>query len=141
MESREEGKFIFVKLEQDEDFFEKIKEVVKEHAIESASIINGIGMLKEVTLAYWNGKEYVKNYFEGPLELTSLQGNISKDEEGNVIVHVHVNLACKEKNIIGGHLISGKVNVVNEITILRFNFLKLKRKFDEKLNLKAIYIE
>lgn len=130
MKYRKENNLIFLKLEQDEMVFEKLKELCEREHIESAIVLNGIGMLKEFKLGYFNGKDYVKKEVKEAQELVSMQGNIVKDESGEWVFHLHVSLGNVENEIIGGHFFNGKVNIANEITILVTN-IKAKRKISE----------
>ena len=57
--------------------------------IDSAVVVCGIGMLRELELGYWNGAEYEKHRIEQPVELVSLQGTIAQ-MDGERVVHLHV---------------------------------------------------
>lgn len=139
MQYRRENELIFLKLEQDEIVFEKLKELCEKENINSAIVLNGIGMLKEFKLGYFNGKEYSKKVFEEPQELVSMQGNIVKEENGEWIFHLHVTLAGKDQKTAAGHFFNGKVNIANEIAIL-VTGIKAVRKL-EKSGLKGLGFE
>ena len=119
---------LMVKLEDGENVLEKLKAVVKESGWSSGVILNGVGMLREIKLGYFDGKGYVVDEFEGPMELVSMQGNISSDDKGDIILHVHVGLADRSKNMHGGHLLDGIVNNVNEILVMKLERVKLRRR-------------
>lgn len=105
-----------------------IEKLAEKHGIQSAVIVSGIGMLKDAVIGYFNGKEYVREKLKEPAELVSMQGNIGRDAEGNVICHIHVALATSSHSLVGGHLLGGEVNVVNEIFIQRLENIKILRK-------------
>ena len=105
-----------------------IEKLAEKHGIQSAVIVSGIGMLKDAIVGYFNGKEYIKEELKEPAELVSMQGNIGRDAEGNVICHIHVALATSSHSLVGGHLLGGEVNVVNEIFIQRLENIKVLRK-------------
>jgi len=69
----------------------------------------------------------------------SLTGNISK-QDGDYILHLHVVLGNEEKNTVGGHLIEGKVEVTNEIVLLKTD-MNIKRKIEEKTGLKGMFVQ
>jgi len=125
-----EGKGILgVRLQDGEDLLDSIKTVCKNYKIESGIILNGIGMLREVKISYWNGKEYLTELVKDPVELVSLQGNIGTTEnDGDPIIHVHVALAMKDHKMIGGHLSGGKINNTGEVFIQKLENILLIRK-------------
>jgi len=90
--------------------------------------MSGIGMLKNAVVGYFNGKEYIKEKVEGAAELVSMQGNIGRDGKGDVICHIHVALAISDHRLIGGHLLEGEVNVVNEIALRKLEDIKILRE-------------
>ena len=140
MQSKEEGNLVFVRLFPNEDIYQCLREVCRRHNIETAVVLSGIGQLKDFKLGYFKEKgNYTPQRFEKPHELLSLTGNISKqDEEYNF--HLHAVLGNEEKNAVGGHLIEGKVEVTNEIILLKTN-LKFKRKVNESTGLKEMFLE
>ena len=135
----EDGK-IMVKLEDGENVLEKLKVIVKESGLSSGVILHGVGMLRKVKLGYFDGKGYVVDEFEGPMELVSMQGNISSDDKGDIIFHIHVGLADRSKSMHGGHLLNGIVNNVNEILIMKFERVKMRR-LSEKTGLMELFLE
>jgi len=120
-----EGNFIVAKFVEGE-IIQNLRNLAKQHNIKSAIIINGIGMLENAVIGYFNGKEYLKMKIEEPAELVSLQGNIGIHED-EPMIHAHVALACKDHAIKGGHLFEGKVKVVNEIVLYVLEKLQIKR--------------
>lgn len=135
-----EDDLIVVKLRDGEDFFESLKEKVRKYEIRSGLVLSGIGMLRELALGYFVSKgKYDEVNVADPVELTSMQGNIAMAEEDTVF-HVHVTGATGEGKVVGGHLISAKVNVVNEIVILKLNRIRLRRELNEKTGLLEIVI-
>jgi len=68
-----------------------------------------------------------------------MQGNIGRDEDNEIVVHLHLSLADKSNSVIGGHLIKGEVQYTNEIVVIKLDQVKLKRKLEESSGLKGIY--
>jgi len=61
---------------------EDLVEILRGLESEAALIVAGIGMLRDVTLGYWNNSEYESHAYPGPAELLSLQGNVGINEVG-----------------------------------------------------------
>ncbi len=114
------------------EIMENLQNLMKELDAEAAIIMNGVGMLEDATIGYFNGSEYITEKLEEAAELVSLQGNIGKSDEGYVI-HAHVALACSDHMLRGGHLIGGRVKVVNEISLYILDTIKIKRVKKGKL--------
>ena len=106
---------------------------MRELNAESVAILNGIGMLENVIIGYFDGEEYVEEKIYEPVELVSLQGNIGKSGDNDYIVHAHVGLACKDHILKGGHLLDGDVKVVNEIILYIFDKIRITRVKKGKL--------
>lgn len=97
---------------------------------DSALILTGIGMVREVELGYWNGKEYEIHAHPAPAELISLQGNLAMDEMGVQIVHAHVSLSKQDGSVHGGHLIRATVHKTVEMALLQLEAIALERKLE-----------
>lgn len=136
MEFKTEANFILVKLEDGEDLLDELENVARQANLLAGMIISGIGMLRNLELGYFNGKNYIRRKFKGPMELVALHGTIA---EGGI--HLHCGLADKENKLYGGHLFKAQVSVANEILILKLESIKLKRGFDKKLGLKVLKVE
>jgi len=81
---------------------------------DSALVVCGIGMLREIELGYWNGDRYEKRRYESPVELVSLQGTIARLGDGRA-AHVHACVAARDGTTMGGHLFAGTVHNTAEI--------------------------
>lgn len=140
MQSKEKDNMIFMRLFPDEDMQEKLKEACRLYDIKTAVVLSGLGQLKKIRLGYFKGKNnYTPKNFDMPHELLSLTGNICK-QDGDYILHLHAVLGDEKKNTVGGHLIEGKVEITNEIVLLKTD-IDIKRKFEEKTGLKGMFIE
>ena len=140
MQSKEDGDIIFIRLFPDEDLKEKLKEVCRLYNVKTAVVISGLGQLKKIKLGYFNEKSnYNSENFDAPHELLSLTGNICR-QEGDYILHLHVVIGNEKKNTLGGHLIEGKVEVTNEVVLLKTD-MNIKRKIEENTGLKGMFIQ
>ena len=140
MQAKKEGNLLFVKLEHNEPFFETLKKALEQSGVTSGVIVSGVGMLTNFKLGYYSGGKYHVDEFNEPMELTSMLGNVAKAND-ELVLHVHVTLANKEKKVFGGHLIDATVWNVNEILIVVLDEIKLKRKRNEATGLLELYLE
>ena len=140
MQNKEENGLIFIRLFSGEDIYHELRKVCQKYKVETAVVLCGIGQLKQFELGYFKEKgNYTPQEFEKPHELLSLTGNIS-DQEGEYNFHLHAVLGNEERGVGGGHLIRGKVEVTNEIVLLKTN-LKIKRKLNENTGLQEMLLE
>jgi predicted DNA-binding protein with PD1-like motif len=140
MHTKEKDNLIIVRLFPGQDIFNQIQEACKKHGVETAIVIGGLGQLKQFELGYFKEKgNYCPQFFEEPHELLSLTGNISKqNDEYNF--HLHAVLGNENKQVIGGHLFKGVVEVTNEIVFLKTE-IKITRKVEDKTGLKGMFLE
>jgi predicted DNA-binding protein with PD1-like motif len=143
MQNGLDDKFIVIKLSNNEDLFDSLKIVIESNEIRSGIILSGIGMLKEFELGYFDPDGYKTRFFSEPHELVSMSGSIAyaKTDTSNLIPHIHCAIADREHQVWGGHLNKAKVNVVNEITILKLSELKLTRLKNDTTGLMELNIE
>lgn len=140
MQSKEKENTIIIRLFPDEDLHKKLKEVCKIYNVKNAVVISGLGQLKKFKLGFFKEKEnYNIEKFDDPHELLSLTGNICQQNE-DYELHLHAVLSNEKKNAIGGHLIEGKVEVTNEILLLK-TYFDITRKVEEKTGLKGMFLE
>jgi predicted DNA-binding protein with PD1-like motif len=137
MEFSQSGDLILVRLHQDEDLFEMLRKVGEACEIQTAVVLSGIGMLKQAELNFFvkNG-EYSAVLFPEPMELVSMTGNVIH-QDGDWHFHIHAVLARHTKEAVAGHLSKGKVNVTNEIVILKTG-VKAARRVDAATGLMAL---
>lgn len=117
---------ILSRLMPDEDLFTALKRIVRDYGIERGVILSAIGSLKNVV--FRNVKTNVEvtvkledtNQMEetGPFELLSLEGNIFPSEnDGDLMIHLHVMLGSPSGNVMGGHLFKATVFTTTELVI------------------------
>ncbi len=125
---RVDGEFLFIRMDDGEDFYETLYSILKKERISSGIVINAIGMLKDFEIGWFNVEkmEYEKEKISVPHELVSTNGNIS-DKDGEPFAHLHVALAGPARNIVGGHLFSATVCNTVEMFIKKLD-IELYRK-------------
>ncbi|MCX5797680.1 MAG: DUF296 domain-containing protein [Elusimicrobia bacterium] len=84
-----------------------------------AGFFTGVGAVSEAELGHFDpaSKEYHKETFSGAIEIISLSGNVSRIEDGSVLVHAHAALSLKDMSMRGGHLFRAVVMPTCEITL------------------------
>lgn len=140
MESREVDNLIIARLFPGENLQEKLKEICQKYKVKTAIVLSGIGQLKDFKLGYFKNRgDYVPEFFSKVHEMISLSGIISKQDK-DYEFHLHISLGDERKNVIGGHLIEGIVEVTNEIVLLKSDIL-VQRKREQTTGLKGLFLE
>lgn len=103
-------------LNDGERVVDTLKALCTANGIKSATVLSGIGMLRETEIGYWNGREYETAKIKEPVELLSMQGSIAVMPDG-ISPHLHVSFAIKDHSCKGGHLINATVHIINEISM------------------------
>lgn len=138
-QSKEKDNLIFVRLFPGEVLYDALKEVCRKHNVVTAVVLSGLGQMKEFTLGYFSSKgDYRPEEFTEPHELVVLTGNISKQGDDHNF-HLHAALGTSDKEIIGGHLMGGKIEITAEIVLLKSD-LMMQRRIDEKTGLSGLFL-
>ena len=126
-----------IRLEKGEEIIEALKKVCLTNKIMSGEV-RGIGAVRDAELAIYRPKEkkYKVRRIEKNCELLSLIGNITSYND-KPYIHIHVVLADKNFNCIGGHLESGIITATCELVLDIFHE-KIEREFNEEVNLKLM---
>jgi predicted DNA-binding protein with PD1-like motif len=97
----------------------------------SGSQLTAIGAFSDVVLAYfdWATREYQKIPVLEQVEVLTLAGDISSDENGKPKVHAHVVVGLRDGSTRGGHLMEAHVRPTLEV-ILTESPRHLQREFD-----------
>ena len=139
MKTVQENNLIFIRLFPNESVINCLLDACKKYQVQTAVVISGIGQLKDITLGYFKEKgNYTPETFSKPHELLNLSGNIIFNKD-TYLPHIHVVLGNEKKQVIGGHLIEGFVEVTNEIVLIRSS-AKLKRKNSVETGLNELII-
>ncbi len=140
MEYVESKDLIFIRLHQNDELFDRLREVCVACDVKVGVVVSGIGMLKQAELNFFKKQgEYSQVLFPEPLELVSLTGNIIL-QDGEYAFHLHAVLARSNKDAVAGHLSKGKVNVTNEIVILKSD-APLRRELDPATGLMSLSLK
>jgi hypothetical protein len=129
------GRTIFVRLEENEDLLNAVKEKAEQNSIR-AGFFFLIGTVKRAVLGFYKEGRYKEIKVPGPLEVVSCVGNLSLREDGELVAHAHIGVADEEGRIFGGHLLPGcPIDATGELVLIETPKAKLKRVLEKKLNL------
>lgn len=137
MQSEIEGNHIILKLDKGENVQDRIIEASEKYSVSSGTILWGVGMIRNLEIGYFNGKEYEKEVYPDALEVVSFHGSIASNEPR---LHIHVSAAQRNHGVIGGHMFSGDADPLLEVHIQKLDGIKLERKLNESSGLKELYV-
>lgn len=106
---------------------EKFPGALLDLGIKAGAILGGVGMLRDLVLAYWNGTEYVRESVPEPVELLSLQGNFGT-RDGEIVVHAHVVVGREGGSALGGHLMGATVHNTAEVIVAELPGVVMERR-------------
>lgn len=134
MEYKKFGSIYVLRMNKGEEIVETLKEFCIENGIK-LGWIKGIGLVNKATIGLFETKtkEYHSIDLNGDYEITSLLGNIST-MNGEVYLHLHINLADHEYKTYGGHLNSAVIGATGEFIIETINGT-VDRIFNEEIGL------
>ncbi len=89
------------------DAVQAISDFARSKGIRFAKV-SGIGAFEKVKLGYFDGSKYHYKSFDEPIEVASMEGNISIKED-DIYAHLHINIADKDFNSYAGHLFESEV--------------------------------
>ncbi|MDY0977684.1 PPC domain-containing DNA-binding protein [Massilia sp. CFBP9012] len=89
-----------IRLHPLDDLREAIASVLKEHGVEAAFVLSGIGSLGEARIRYAGVSE--ATLLRGDLEILTLSGSVAPSG-----VHLHMTVSDAQGKVIGGHVAPG----------------------------------
>jgi len=129
------GRTIFARLDENEDLLNAIKERAERNRVR-AGFFFVIGTVKKAVLGFYKNADYKPIQLSEPLEIVCCTGNVSLREDGELVVHAHIAVGNEDGHVFGGHVLPGCViGVTGELTLVETPNARLKRVFEEKLNL------
>lgn len=134
MEYKQIGNHFVMRVDPGEEILEKIGELCQREDIRVGSAV-GLGASDRAVVGLFDtvNKVYKKKELTGPMEITSLVGNIST-KDGETYLHFHVNLCDEEMRIRGGHMNACYVSATAEITVTKLEGT-VERRMDEGIGL------
>jgi predicted DNA-binding protein with PD1-like motif len=110
----------------------------KEQQLEGSDF-TAIGAFSRVVLGYFDvaRKTYKKIPVEEQVEVLTLLGNITREEDGEPKVHAHVVVGLADGTTRGGHLLEARVRPTLEL-VLTESPVELRRRFNPAAGLALI---
>lgn len=135
MDYKKFGDSIYVRLDKGDEILSGIMNVCKKEGILSATF-SGIGGCGDVTVATYIPElnDFTPHNKTGLLEMISINGNISADDNDEIFEHTHAMFSYLENGevkFIGGHLTCAVVSYTAEIEIKPVVNGVIGRKQDE----------
>lgn len=130
---------LYIRIDQGENVVEKILDVCEKENIQGG-YFQGIGACSRVVVSTYlaEKQEFTDHTISGMIEMISLMGNISSDDEGKQYQHSHgVFSYLKEDGemaVIAGHLKEAKIGYTGEI-VLTPSEEKIGRMFDPNIGI------
>lgn len=126
------GEKVIIRLDTGEEIVDSLRKICKELNIKCGTI-SGIGATNKAVLGllHLKTKKYQSQEFTGDHEIIPLSGNIST-MNGEIYLHLHINLCNTKHESFGGHLTSALVSATCEIIIDVID-LQTNRKYDDAL--------
>lgn len=111
------GRTYIFRLPKGKDLLESLAGFCHDNQVK-CGVVNVIGVVENATISVFDQakKKYDKKVIAEPLEIVSLTGNISI-QDNRPCVHAHVMLANKDYQVSGGHLLPGTKIFVAEAYI------------------------
>lgn len=134
MEYKKIGNHYVVRIDPGEEILAKITGLCRKENIRVGSAV-GLGAVNRVTVGLFDTekKVYRKKEFAGPMEITSLVGNIST-KDGETYLHFHITVCDEEMKVRGGHLNEAWVSATAEIMITALEGT-IERRMSEQIGL------
>lgn len=134
MKAKKIGNKFIVRIDKGEEIVETLKQFCEDNDIKLGSIL-GIGATNKVTVGLFDveTKKYHSKELVGNYEIAPLVGNIST-MNGQVYLHLHINLCDSEHRSFGGHLNSAIVSATFEAVIEVIDG-QIDREFSEEIGL------
>ena len=136
MQLKSEADRLIIKLSDGEALLLSLQKALTASNTKALSIDFGIGMLRDFTIGFFNGREYEKKTIAQPMELVALHGIVANDS-----AHLHCAVAGWDHTLLGGHLFEATVNVVNEIKATALDGIEIKRELDDKTGLMLLELD
>jgi len=140
MEYKKFGNKYVLRMDKDEEVVEMLKNFCEKEDIK-LGWLKGLGAVNEASIGLFEtkSKEYHTKDLKGDFEITSLLGNISR-MDGEVYLHLHVNLADEKYNTQGGHLSKAVISATGEFIIEEMDG-EVGREFNDEVGLNLYKFE
>ncbi len=135
MDYKKWGEYIYARFDKGDEVLDGILNICKKENILSA-VFSGIGGCGDVTVSTFipEKNDFVPHHKTGLLEMISVNGNISANDNDEIFEHTHAIFSYLENGdvkFLGGHLTRAVVSYTAEIEIRPVLNGVIRRKKDE----------
>lgn len=127
--------FYNLRLTPGQDLRRELQSQCEEHNLEAAAVVAAVGSLSRACLRFADAKAGA--VLMGPFEIVSLSGTLSKHG-----LHLHISLADKNGELVGGHLMEGcEIHTTCELVLLEQKSVRFRREKDPATGYLELKIE
>jgi len=139
MKIRKMNDTVLIRLDKGDEVVASVLEVCRTHGI-TAGYVTGLGAAAEARVALLDPAlgQYVDDTFTGPMEISSLVGNVGV-MDGEPYAHLHINLADTHLHVVGGHLKSAVISITGEL-FLRILDGEIDHAFNPQLGINQMIL-
>ena len=121
MEYRRFGDKYVLRVDKGEEVLESITKLCRLEDIKLGYAV-GLGATDHIVVGLFDtkAKVYKKTEIMGPMEITSLVGDIST-MNGETYLHFHINVCDENMNVRGGHMNACYISATGEITVIKID--------------------
>lgn len=127
-----------VRFDRGDKLITGLEQLARQEKIDGAWI-SGIGTASSATVGFYDfdKKDYEFKTFNQPLEIISLQGNLSW-ADNTPVLHLHGTFSGKDLAAFGGHVKEVTVSGTCELLVHRWYNEALQRRLDDESGLKLL---
>ena len=139
MKTKKMNDTILLRLDKGDEVVASVLEVCRANDI-TAGYVTGIGAASSARVALLDPAQaqYVDETFTGPMEISSLVGNVGV-MNGEPYAHLHINLADTRLQVVGGHLKSAVISITGEL-FLRILDGEIDHAFNPELGINQMIL-
>lgn len=141
MRYQQAGNAYFIRLERGEELIATLVDWCSHHQIHSG-FLYGLGGVTSAELGYYElaEKKYHWQKHDDVVEILSLQGTITKEDDDTARMHVHAALGTREMMVVGGHVKRLVVGGTAEIKLIPGD-VDIEREDDADVGLGLLDLE
>jgi len=131
---------ILVRLDKGDEVVPCLVRVLGAERVRGAVVLTGLGALDDTEFGYFDPvtKSYDRRVAKGSHELLSLSGIVAPGPDGAMLPHLHVTVAGRNHQALGGHLFSARVSVLAEFALRVVENPAMRREKEPEFGLNAL---
>lgn len=118
-----------LRLTEGEELHASIAKACQEYHCDSAVVLGGLGMVRNVTFGWFTGTEYLTETHDEIFELAALSGDVSYKDD-TLYPHLHMVVNRRDHSVLGGHCLRAVVDHNMEVFLKPVHSIQFRREFD-----------